>query len=149
MAFSILKNIKEIKTDSFALKALSDTARVTLNLTPVRGAKIVPDKIEVMIPVEEVTTKKLTLPVISQNLPTGISMLTFPASVQINCMTPVSHFSKVRANDFSVGIDYNQLKDNMGKKVAVQIFKKPAFVKNVQVIPDSVEYILEEKVGLW
>ena len=146
---SILKNIKEITTDSFALKSLSDTARISLNLTYIRGAKIVPEKVEVTIPIEEVTTKKLTLSVAPQNLPTGISMLTFPANVQSNCMIPVSKFSKIHADDFSVGVDYNQLKDHIGKKVAVQVLRKPPFVNNVQVTPDSVEYILEEKVGLW
>ena len=120
-----------------------------MNLTYIRGAKIVPEKVEVTIPIEEVTTKKLTLSVAPQNLPTGISMLTFPANVQINCMIPVSKFSKIHADDFSVGVDYNQLKDHIGKKVAVQVLRKPPFVNNVQVTPDSVEYILEEKVGLW
>ncbi|MCH5328020.1 MAG: YbbR-like domain-containing protein [Coprobacter sp.] len=146
---SVLKNIKEIVTDSLVLTALSDTVRVSLNLSGIQGAKIVPDKVEVMVPVEEITTKTLSLPVVPQNLPVGISMLTFPASVQVSCMIPVSQFSKIQAEDFAVGVDYEQLQDDLGKKIEVQVLNKPLFVNNISVNPDSVEYILEEKVGLW
>ena len=133
----ILNSIKTIETDSFILRNLSDTTIYDLPLKKIRGAKI---------PVEEITMKKMTLAIKIENIPDNMTMLLFPATVEVSYMLPISHFSKVAAGDIEVGVDYGQIKSNLGNKLAVKVLKQPSFVKHLQVVPDSVEYILEEKV---
>ena len=111
-----------------------------------RGAKIVPDKVKIMVPVEEITMKKMTLAVKIENIPDNMTMLLFPATVEVSYMLPISHFAKVTAGDIEIGVDYGQIKNNSGNKLAVKVLKQPSFVKHLQVVPDSIEYILEEKV---
>ena len=142
----ILNSIKTIETDSFALRNLSDTTVYDLPLKKIRGAKIVPDKVKIMVPVEEITMKKMTLAVKIENIPDNMTMLLFPATVEVSYMLPISHFAKVTAGDIEIGVDYGQIKNNSGNKLAVKVLKQPSFVKHLQVVPDSIEYILEEKV---
>lgn len=142
----ILNSIKAIETDSFVLKNLSDTTIYDLSLRKIKGAKLVPDKVKIMIPVEEITMKKMMLPVRTENLPENMTMLLFPASVEVSYMLPISHFTKVTSEDVEVGVDYGQIGKNGGNKLAVKVLKSPSFIKHLQVIPDSVEYILEEKI---
>ena len=99
-----------------------------------------------MIPVEEITMKKMMLPVKTENLPENLTMLLFPASVEVSYMLPISHFTKVTSEDVEIGVDYKQIGSNAGNKLAVRVLKAPSFVKHLQVVPDSVEYILEEKI---
>ena len=97
-------------------------------------------------PVEEITMKKMTLAVKIENIPDNMTMLLFPATVEVSYMLPISHFAKVTAGDIEIGVDYRQIKNNSGNKLAVKVLKQPSFVKHLQVMPDSIEYILEEKV---
>ncbi len=143
----ILNSIKTIETDSFILRNLSDTAIHNISIKKIRGAKIVPDKVNVTIPVEEITMKKMTLTVNTENIPDNMTMLLFPATVEVSYMLPISHFSKITTGDVEVGIVYEQIKnDNLKNKLAVKVLKQPPFIKHLQIYPDSVEYILEEKV---
>ena len=142
----ILNSIKTIETDSFALRNLSDTTVYDLSLKKIRGAKIVPDRVKIMVPVEEITMKKMTLAVKIENIPDNMTMLLFPATVEVSYMLPISHFAKVTAGDIEIGVDYGQIKNNSGNKLAVKVLKQPSFVKHLQVVPDSIEYILEEKI---
>lgn len=146
---SILKNIKEVVTDSFTLKSLTDTTTFNLPLHKIRGAKIVPDLLNVTVPVEELTSKKISLPINQYNLPTGISMVTFPATVDLNFMVPVSRFSKIPVDDFSVGVDFDDVKKAKGNKIPLKVMEKPAYINNIEVVPDSAEFILEVKTGIW
>lgn len=142
----ILNSIRTIETDSFALRNLSDTTVYDLSLKKIRGAKIVPDRVKIMVPVEEITMKKMTLAVKIENIPDNMTMLLFPATVEVSYMLPISHFAKVTAGDIEIGVDYGQIKNNSGNKLAVKVLKQPSFVKHLQVVPDSIEYILEEKI---
>ena len=88
----------------------------------------------------------MTLAVKIENIPDNMTMLLFPATVEVSYMLPISHFAKVTAGDIEIGVDYGQIKNNSGNKLAVKVLKQPSFVKHLQVVPDSIEYILEEKI---
>ena len=144
----LLKTIRYVQTDSLICSGLSDTTTVVLPVKKIKGAKIVPNEISVTVPVEEYTIKELKLPVRAIGFPDSMSLRTFPSTVNLSCFVAVSRFSEVKAGAFEVGVDYNQIRETLGKKLGIRIFEKPGFVTNIQIVPDSVEYILEEKENI-
>ena len=89
----ILRHLKKVSTVHFSAQQLSDTLKTQVNILHIPGAKIVPDKVSLMIPVEELTSKSLTLPVIPQGLPEMWKIMTFPSSVKLTSILPGSKYS--------------------------------------------------------
>ena len=141
---SILSNINEIETEFLSLKDISDTTVVKLKLKEIYGVKIEPDEVEIMVPVEELISKRIKLPIGHINFPENISVLTFPANADIEVMIPISQFPKTDKYKFQLNVDFRHYK-NDNKKLPLELTKIPDYVERISIIPDSVEYILERK----
>ena len=139
---SLLNSIKVVETDTFAVKDLAATWQQQVPLRRRSGVKIVPEQVLVTIPVEELTTKSFTLPVGVDNLPADVALLTFPASVRVDCLIPMSRFADVTEADVQVAVDY-ECTSNAPQKLAVKT--SYSMVEVLRIVPDSVEYILEHK----
>ena len=142
----ILRHLKKVSTVHFSAQQLSDTLKTQVNILHIPCAKILQYKVSLMIPVEELTSKSLTLPVIPQGLPEMWKIMTFPSSVKLTCMVPVSMFSSLSERDFLIGVNYKKARNTTDKKLPVEILKYPSFVRTIELIPDSVEFVLEENL---
>ncbi len=140
----LLHTVTEVETDSFVIKDLAQPLTQTVPLRRIEGVKIVPDQVSLTVPVEELTSKSISVPVSVMNLPRHMSLLTFPATVRVDCMVPVSRFSQISAADISVAVDYAETRKTP-EKLAVKIVRTPGAAYYVTVAPDSVEYILEQR----
>lgn len=142
---NVLASINEIRTDSVYAQDLTDTLRTTVSLMPVEGSKAIPGEISVTVPVEEVILKTLEVPLTAISSPASLKLLTFPAKAKAECMVPMSRFSDLTSEQISLVVDYKKNQQNNARKnLPVEIVSYPDFVLNIQVKPDSVEYILEE-----
>lgn len=112
---------------------------------PVEGSKAIPAEIMITVPVEEVVLKTLEVPLAAISLPASLQLLTFPAKVRAECMVPMSRFADLTSERINLVVDYKKNQaNNSRKKLPVEVVSYPDFVLNLQVKPDSVEYILEE-----
>ena len=100
--------------------------------------------IEVTIPIELITEKTLEIPISKLNFPTNIVLHTFPSTVKVSFSVSVSNFKKVNTEDFSIVMDYNDLKNNVSKKQSIKVECKNPKVSNVSFYPREVEFLLEE-----
>lgn len=142
---NVLASINEIRTDSVSVQDLADTLRTTVSLMPVEGSKAIPAEITITVPVEEVVLKTLEVPLTAISLPASLQLLTFPAKVRAECMVPMSRFSDLDSERINLVVDYKKNQaNNSRKKLPVEVVSYPDFVLNLQLKPDSVEYILEE-----
>lgn len=142
---TMLDAIHRIETQRLDLSGLKDTTTMNLSLRQEYGSKVVPPMVQVVIPVEEYTEKIMDIPLEVIGVPDSLTLRTFPTSVQLSCFVGLNAFKEIYPELFEVAIDFNELMDSPGNKVAVRIMRKPENVTNVRVKPDSVEYILEEK----
>ena len=141
-----LKHLKEVYTTDFEAKRLNDTLRTVVRIAKLPNLRIVPEQVTVTIPVEEMTSKTLSIPIVPQNVPQGWSLLTFPSSVQLSCMMPFSKFTAVSEESFLLGVDFAELSSHpSSNKLSVKILNSPEFVRNISLSQDSVDYILEQK----
>lgn len=143
----ILDRIDKIYTDTLVAEELSDTLRTELTLRPIEGAKFVPDVLQATVYVEEVTLKQFDIPISVRNLPAQYAVITFPPQVRLSCLVPLSRFAALAAEEFAVSIDFDRILKHSGKKQPVDIDKMPFSAMNVQIVPDSVEYIIEDRLS--
>ena len=144
--YASLKHLKEVYTTEFETKRLSDTLRTTVRIARIPNLRIVPDQVTVTIPVEEITSKLLDIPIVTQSVPAGWSLITFPSSVQLSCMMPFSKFASVSEESFLLGVDFTDLSGRTPpSKLGIKVLKAPDFVRNIVLSQDSVDYILEQK----
>lgn len=100
--------------------------------------------VAVSIPIELITEKTLEIPISRINFPTNIILHTFPSTIRVSFSVSVSNFKKVKAEDFSVKLDYNMLKDNISKKQNIEVECKNPKASNVNFYPREIEFLLEE-----
>ncbi|MGL4779876.1 MAG: CdaR family protein [Bacteroidales bacterium] len=142
----LLAKLDECETDSLFLQNLSETYTTEVAIKPVSGVKFYPDKVKLEVPVESFTQKELQVPFTIMNLPEDKTLRTFPANAAISCFVALSKYNQMKNNEFSVVIDYKDIQNEKQKKVKVNLNEYPVYVSNVQLLNDSVEFIIEDKI---
>lgn len=139
-----LVDIDEVYTYRLEERELTDTLISTVLISPIKGVKIVPDKITVTIPVEPLISKKIKIPVYVKNLPAEINVITFPSEVVVSFLVPFSMYRKNQP--FNAVVDYTDVLKSNSSRVRVNIEEYPALYNNISLEQDSVEYIIEKSV---
>ncbi len=145
---STLKKIDHIQTEEIILDNLNDTTRIVVRLKPIPGTRIIPDNTTVTIPVEEYTTKTLSVPIAISHIPAEYSVMTFPSHIDLTCMLPLSRYPVTTGDDFLIGIDFRTLLQQPGSQAAVEIINSPEYVRSVTLSQDSIEYIINDVSSL-
>lgn len=142
----LLAKLDECETDSLFLQNLSESYTTEVAIKPISGVKFYPDKVRLEVPVESFTQKELQVPFFITNLPVDKTLRTFPANASISCFVALSKYNQMKNDEFSVVIDYQDIQNEKQKKVKVNLKEYPVYVSNVQLLNDSVEFIIEDKI---
>ena len=128
-------------TEWIVRSELKDTSVYEVRIKPIPGVRFIPDKINITVPVEPLISKRRSVPVEVVNLPEGIGLITFPSSVDVTYLVPMSDYN----DDYPVKAyaDYATL-DLSKSKIKLTPSLMPELYRNVTLYPDSVEYILEK-----
>lgn len=136
-----LDTISCVETEPIVRRNLEETTHETVAIRPIRGVKIVPQKVDVTIPVEPLVSKTQLVPVSVINIPAGQSVLLFPNSVEIAYYVPMSRFND-DISGFSVVADYNRLADDNTGRVPLTLHAWPHEAVNPHLKTESVEYTI-------
>lgn len=139
---SILKRVTYVETERITIKDVTDTVKVKVALKKINGVKYFPDSVEIFAPVEEVIKRSYNLPITCKNLPKGVSMVTFPAEAKVNFFIPFSKYNKIDKSKFSLTANYKSITPNQ-TKIPIVLDKSPKDILQIEIEPDSIEYILE------
>ncbi len=139
----IYGSINNIKTENVTYTDLEDTLQTRLALLVPRGAKVIPDSVDVNICVDIFTDKTLQATVYSENVPHNKLIRTFPLKVNITFLVSATLYNDITADDFLLVIDYNELK-NDSKRCRVHVRQKPSGIRNLRISPETIEYIIEQ-----
>jgi len=121
---------------------MRDSVYVSVGLKHLRDVKIVPDSVDVVIPVEPLVAKKSYLPVTVTNIPTGMNVVVFPSKVAVSYLVPISQYEKAASEPFEVIADCQQLGNS--DKLPLTFGRIPHNFRNPRFVGiDSVEYIIE------
>jgi hypothetical protein len=140
-----LDTLGYIKTKRTTIENVSETKELTVALDLPAGVKSDHETVNLTIPVEEYTEKRLRLPILCFDLPSGYALRLFPSVVEVICNIPLSLFKELTENDLEIQIPfYDFQKYQSTGKVPVKLTKKPSWVVNTVIVPDEVEFIIEQ-----
>ena len=141
---SILENINYIQTDSIVFNDVYEDIKGNISLhNSLEEIKLEFTSIPYKYSVERFTQGSFLLDVKVKNIPEGKSIKVFPKQVKLQFQSPLSLYSKLDKDQFSVFVDYKEI--NSSSTLPVKIDYVPESVKNIKLIKNSVTYLLIEQ----
>ena len=143
---NILDTMKAIYTEKLDIKSISDTTYMNVGLEkPPKGIKYAFKEVKVGIFVEMFTENKLQIPITIINAPENVNVRVFPSSVEAVYNIGLSNFNKVHDDDIQVVFNYIDAKNLSKRHYNLQIINNSRFISNLHIIPESVEFLIDEK----
>lgn len=139
----LLDSIQNVQTSYQSFLSIEDTLRRKVKLQTLTGVKLLPDSINLTVCVDLFTEKTIEVPIYCENIPNNKVLRTFPSKANIIFHVSATHFNSVKANDFIVVVDYNDV-TNGASTCKLQLRAKPKNVSHVRVSPVDVEYLIEQ-----
>ena len=142
---NLLNTIHTIYTTPVSIKGVTDTLTQQVKLQKIKGAKFVPEVDTLTIMVDMYSEKRIEVPIVGTGFPPGKVLRTFPSKAQVYFQVGVKNFSSVTADDFLVGLSYDELVNNDRDQVSLELKKSPEHVGNIRIVPPMVDYLIEER----
>ena len=117
----------------------------TIYVQRIRGVKIVPERIKMGIYPDILTEESIEVPITAINMPAGKVLRTFPSKVKVNFTIGVSRFRKLRADQFIVTADYEDIITHPAEKCNIRIKKYPTDVARPTLEIQQVDYLIEQQ----
>lgn len=141
-----LDSINVIYTEMLNYANFHDTLSVLCELQKMKGVKIVPNEVKLMFYTDVLTEESIEdIPIIGINVPQGKVIRTFPAKVTVNFVTGVSLFRKLKASDFRVVVDYNEIVKHPADKCDIYLHTVPQGISRAKLAVKQVDYLIEEE----
>lgn len=141
---NILDTITTAYTQRLELENISDTLRQRVSLAKVRGAKFVPNVVDLTFPVDIYTEKTVEVPLHGVNFPADKVLRAFPSKVQITFQVGLSRFRKIKADDFLINVSYEELIKLGSDKYTVKLKTTPRGVSHIRIVPAQVDFLIEQ-----
>lgn len=134
-------DLRAVTTEPIVKSGLKDTTCYEVKFVPVPGARIIPDRIIVTVPVEPLISRRQMIPVEVINVPSDMNMLTFPSKVEVSYLVPMSAYK----DDYPLKAyaDYRSIKPG-ANKLGLSLSLIPELYHSVSFSHDSVEYVIEQ-----
>ena len=71
---------------------------------------------------------------------------TFASKVQVTFQVGLKRFMDVSANEFFIGVTYEDVLRNKDGKLPLALKTAPDWVNHVRIAPASVEYLIEQQL---
>ncbi|WP_337745661.1 CdaR family protein [Hallella sp.] len=142
---SKLDSIKEVQTEYVNITNFDDTVRQMVRIKKIPGVKVVPEKVKMTLFVDILTEESINVPITTINKPGDLTIRTFPNHVKVTFSVGSRLFRRVKASDFQVVIDYNEVAAHPSDKCKLHLRAKPSIVSNARLDMTQVDYLIEQQ----
>jgi len=140
----LFDSIRFVNTETLRILNVEDTVVRTVKLKTIKGAKIVPEEVQLTVTPDILTEESVEVPIVAVNMPEGKVLRTFPSRVKVRFVTGANEFRSIRAEDFRVEADYQEIAASDSDKCNIYLRKKPSNVKSAQLDISQVDYLVEQ-----
>ena len=141
-----LDSINMVYTEQLNYANFRDTLSVNCRLSKIKSVKMVPDHVQVNFFTDVLTEERIEgIPVQGINMPEGKTLRTFPAKVAVNFVTGVNVYRNLRPQDFTVVVDYNDIKKNPSEKCDIHLKDVPSGISRARLETTQVDYLIESQ----
>lgn len=141
---SYIDTVSHIRTISTEFSNIEDSTIAQLELLlpkDINGIEASKKEVELLIPVEKHTEKRLTLDIeLMGNY--DFTIKTFPEQVDVVCLVPLSVYNMLNDKKLRAVAKISQQENN--SKLKVEIKGLPDYAKLIRVEPEKVEYIIRK-----
>lgn len=142
---TLLDNMHTVYTQIENLTDIADTVTHTIPLVPVKGAKFIPQQVNVHFFADILTEKTVTVPIVGTGFPANKQLKTFPSKANITFQIGMHLFKEVNADDFTISVPYADLQKNPSNDhYELKVTTAPAKASHIRISPASVEYLIEQ-----
>lgn len=144
---AVLDTITMAYTNYLEALDISDTLQSQLPLSTLRGVKFQPSVVNVVLPVDVYTQKKVEVPLVGVNFPPNMLLRTFPSKIEVTFQVGSRRFNDFDANDFAIYVPYDELIGLGSEKYHVKLTHIPEDVSNVSISPTQVDFLIEKNTA--
>ena len=141
---SILDTLNSIQSESIIANDLYRNFSKKVSLTSIPEIQLSESKVTVEVAVSRYTEKEFLLNVEVINLPLGTRVKLFPPKVKARVTLPLSVLRTIKASDFNLVVDYNNIFTDEEKKLDLIMVRRPSSVKKVILEPKKVNYLIRK-----
>lgn len=138
----VLDTIHKVVTENIDLMDISETTQIDVNLRKIKGARILPSQVKVMVPIEPLVKKEALITITPTNVPKGESLLLFPSKVPVQYYVAMSRLGDNDDPSIELQVDYNQIDRSKSGRLHVEVIRYPDRFQNLSLKNDSVEYTI-------
>lgn len=142
----VLDTLIAAYTQDVRFESVSDTLTQRVKLRRIKGVKFIPDYNDISVYVDMYSEKTVEVPVIGINFPAGKVLRTFPSKVKVTFQVGLKNFKSVTADDFFIGVAYEDIKNAKGEKLPLMIRKAPNSVSHIRIQNSDIDYLIEQQV---
>lgn len=124
---------------------LTDTKTDEVALMPMRGVKYDTPIVQVKATVGYYIEKTVEIPVVGMNFPADKMLRVFPSRVKVTFRVGEAESSRPWEELFVLVLTYEELMENQGSKVRLQLKTVPEGVSNPRLQPQEVDYLIEHR----
>ncbi len=140
-----LDAIDAVYTEVVVNNGFSDTLNLTVKLEKIDAVKVDPDCVNITFATDVLTEEVFKgIPIEGINVPKGKTMRTFPSTVAVRFVTQMSRMRHIKAGDFKVTVDYNDLGVDPSVRCKVKLAKMPEGIEKATLNLAEVDYLIEE-----
>jgi hypothetical protein len=142
---SVIDSISIAKTELLEMSGLKKSVEKELDFRKIKGAKFLPQKIKVNIPVERFTEAQKNVSVKVDNLPDSVILRLFPGEVKLSYFVGMNKYQTITDEHFDLRVNYFEAFQGDGNKLKVELKRSPDFVTNVRFYPQTVSFLIEKR----
>ena len=142
----IVDGINKVVTDSLLLNDVKNNIDVTLRLKlpeQIETITMSSKQVNIKGDVDKFTEGTVQVPVTITNLPSNINVNYFPKKVSVVFNTALSNYKSIKANNFRVECDFEQLSDETSFLVP-RLAKKPLMIRSAKISQTKIEFIISQ-----
>jgi hypothetical protein len=103
--------------------------------------RVEPKKVNLKIPVERFTEKKIKIPITVVNRPQGSNLKIFPSDAEVSFLVGLSDYETITQSDFDVVVVFDSAQTQQTLEVILR--KQPEYIQQLRISPPNVEYLIE------
>lgn len=134
-----------VYTEQINRTELRDSLTIDVKLQSREGVKYSPENVNIKIPVTPYTEKSFEKTIKGVGFPANYTLKAFPSKAKVIFNVNMTQIDSIKPGDFSIGIMYGDIYGNTSDKVKLTLLKHPEGVRNIRIIPNEVEYLIEHQ----
>ena len=139
---SILDTLGSIKTKYIEVEDVYESLSKKISLQLIPEIQLSESSANIELSVSRYSEKEFTLGIGLINIPKGIRVKLFPPKAKIRATLPLSVLRTVKASDFNLVVDYNDIEKKDNEKLQLIIIEQPPSIKKLIFDPQRVNYLI-------